>query len=170
MNILDEEVFSVIMAIIVISSILSAGTIIREGFYRDSFSAIGLLNKDCLLGDYPDKALVNGTIELCIFIYNHEGKPILYKVLYKVGFNNTIPSNTTPSIEPIIREFYSILNHNSNTTFKVNIQVNPPRSIKDGETLALIFELWRLNPGNKQWEYTGRWVHLYIKAYKVPLE
>ncbi|WP_236698214.1 DUF1616 domain-containing protein [Pyrodictium occultum] len=159
--IMDEEVFAVIMAVIVVASVFTAAMILRPRSI-EPFTALGLLNEECKIGYYPAEAYPGENLTLCIFVDNHMGEPIYYKVVYKVGNGSTLPSNTTPSPEPPLMEWRGVLGDGGNTTFRVVVPVEPPRGLM-GQRAALIFELWVYDPGKGGWVYTGRWNHLYLK-------
>lgn len=167
MNLLDDEVFAVILAVIIAASILSIAQILRPEAV-ESFSAISILNENCKIGDYPDKVLNGENITLCVFIDNHMGYPAYFQVRYKIGDNETLPTNTTPSPQPTIMVFEVLLDNKANKTFKINIPVNVSEELV-GSRVALIFELWMYDIDSNEWVYTGRWNHLYIRVLEVPL-
>ena len=159
--ILDDEVFAVLMAIVVVASVFTAAQILRPEVV-EPFTAIGLLNERCKIGDYPREVILGENITLCIFVTNYMGRPIYYRVVYRIGTNETLPTNTTPSPEPEIMEWRGVLGHGDNATFKVVVPVQYPEG-KRVDRVALIFELWIYDLDNNRWVYTGRWNHLYVK-------
>ena len=162
--ILDEEVFAVVMAIIVVGSVFSIAQVLKPDVV-EPFTAIGLLNEDCKIGDYPETVVVGENITLCIFVHNYMGYPIYYSVVYKIGTNSTLPSLNMSSPEKPVASWKGFFDHGENTTFKVIVQVSKP-----GEKIALIFELWIYDPEKDLWTYTGRWVHLYVDAVEAPVK
>ncbi len=160
--ILDEEVLAVLLAIITVASVIAAAQLLRPGV-TEPFTALGLLNSQCKIGDYPKRVVLGQRVDLCIFVSNYEGRPIYYKVVYRVGTNRTIPSNSTPSPEPPLAEWRGVLAHGGNTTFTVSVSV--PQWF-NGSRAALIFELWVYNTTAWEWRYTGRWTHLYVDVVK----
>ncbi|MEZ0290292.1 MAG: DUF1616 domain-containing protein [Sulfolobales archaeon] len=157
--ILDEEVFAVILAVSIVASVIGVASVIPRA--TESFMALGLLDEFCRIGSYPSKAYNDSTITLCIFVYNHMGRPVYYKVVYKIGSNTTIPTNTTPSPESVLAEWRGVLNMDSNTTFKIKIPVYAKRI---NSTIALIFELWVWDTSSNSWKYSGVWNHLYVNV------
>jgi uncharacterized membrane protein len=156
--IMDEEVFAVILAIIVVGSVLGVAMIIRPSS-EEPFTALGLLDQNCQIGSYPS-TVVNGTnVNLCLFVYNHMGHPIYYEVVYKIGNNLTIPTNTTPSSSLAIKNWRGVLNNDDNETFHVSV---PVYANNNETSVALIFELWIYNLTTNEWQYTGIWNHLYV--------
>lgn len=109
---------------------------------------------------------MGSNITLCIFVSNYLGKPVMYEVIYRVGTNRTLPTNTTPSPEPEIAKWLGILDHEQNKTFLVKVPIMYPREGRVSR-IALIFELWIYDVKNDKWVYTGRWVHLYLKPVEV---
>lgn len=159
----DDEVFAVILAVSIVASVLGTVLILRP-FSSEKFSAIGLLDENCKIGNYPEIA-VNGTeIKLCLFVYNHLGEPAYYKVVYRIGNNDTLPSNLTSSPAQEIKEWKVILNNDENTTFPISVPVF--LNANETDKAALIFELWAYNMTIGNWEYTGLWTDLYINVTK----
>jgi len=67
------------MAIIVVGSVFSVAQLLRPSV-TEPFTAIGLLNENCEIGDYPSKVFRGENITLCIFLYNYMGYPLLMQV------------------------------------------------------------------------------------------
>ena len=167
MNILDDEVFAVLLAIVVVGSVFAMAQIVRPEIV-EPFTAIGLLNEECRIGDYPKEVLEGQNLTLCIFLYNHMGYPLLMQVRYKIGTNETLPTNTTPSPRPVIKEYEVLLNNNENTTTLVQVPITVSQEYV-GKRVALIFELWVYDTSKHQWVYTGEWNHLYVKVLEAPI-
>ena len=163
--ILDEEVFAVLLAIVVIGSVLGAVLYLRSGFTGESFVALGLLNEKCKIGDYPSKVFENTNVTFCIYVYNHMNKPVYYRVVYKIGSNTTLPTNTTPSPNEVVMSWRGVLGNDENHTFTVNIPVYIPRNLSE-DRLAMIFELWIYDTDRGEWRYTGIWNHHYVQVIK----
>jgi len=165
MNLLDEEVFAVLLAIIVIGSVF---TVAQEFKRIEPFSAIGLLNEECKIGYYPDFVLIGENLTLCIYVYNHMGKPEAFKIIYRFGNLSTLPTNTTPSTAQELWSRIVVLNHGEEKLIRISI---PIPYIPDliGRNATLIFELWIYRPG-EGWVYTGRWVHLHVRVEGVPIK
>ena len=159
----DDEVFAVVMAIIVIGSVFGIAQTLRPAV-TERFTALGLLNSECLIGDYPKTVVAGDNVTLCIFVFNYNGTPIYYRVQFKIGDKSTLPTNTTPSSMPVLKYWEGMIDHNQNTTFKVNVSVNEP-----GPKKAIIFELWYYIPANDTWVYSGRWTHLYVNVVEAPV-
>ncbi len=157
---LDDEVFAVLLAVVIVASTLGIAMVVRDQFVAEPFTAIGLLNENCRIGDYPKYVYPNQTIRLCLYVYNHMGKPVYWKIAYKVGDNKTLPTTNTTSPSPIIAEWRGALNHGFNVTRLVNVSI--PELPANTTRATLIFELYTYNTVEGRWEYTGRWVHLHV--------
>ena len=165
MNLLDEEVFAVIMAIVVVGSVFAAAMQFPRS---EPFDAIGLLNSECKIGDYPDFVLTGENITLCLYVFNYMGEPEAYMIEYKFGTPDTLPTNKTPSTAPVLERLYLVLGHNESTTLREDLPI-PDDPTLIGTNATLIFELWRYNSTSHQWTYTGKWVHLHVRVEGVPL-
>lgn len=164
MNVLDSEVFAVILAVVIVGSAVGIAQLLRSEVV-EPFTALGLLNQDCKIGEYPKYAFAGGELELCVFVYNHMGYPILAKVMYKLGTESDLPTNTTPSRLNPIKNFTVLVPHGGNETFKVKLPVpeNPP----EADRVAVILELWIYDLESGRWVYSGRWNHLYVEVVRI---
>ncbi len=167
MNILDDEVFAVLLAIVIVGSVFAIAQVIRPEV-TEPFTAIGLLNEECRIGHYPKEVFQGQNLTLCIFLYNHMGYPLLMQVRYKIGTNETLPTNTTPSPQPVIKELEVLLDNNDNATILVQVPIAVGGEYV-GKRVALIFELWIYDISKQEWVYTGRWNHLYVKVLEAPI-
>jgi len=158
--ILDEEVFAVILAVSIIASALGIALTLRP-LNPEPFTAIGLLNEDCRIGEYPKTVLNGSVLKLCIYVANYLGEPAYLKVVYKIATNTTLPNTTRPSPQPVIMEWRLVLNNGEEKEFKVSV---PVHMLSNVTRVALVFELWQYSYAKGDWVYTGRWVHLYINV------
>jgi len=164
-DLLDEEVFAVLLAVVVVASVFTAAQEFRS---IERFNAIGLLNEECKIGDYPGFVLRGENITLCIYVYNYMGEPEVFKVVYRFGNPDTLPTNTTPSTAPELWERIIVLDHEQEALLKTGFPVpNDPGLV--GRNATLIFELWMYDTGSGEWVYTGKWVHLHVRVEEVPL-
>ncbi len=159
--ILDDEVLAVITAVATIASVLGVAQLIRPEV-SESFTAVGLLSEDCRVGGYPNKVLVNTSIKLCIYVYNHVGEAIYYSIKYKLGTDTTLPTNTTPSPAAVLAEWGGVLNHGVGETTLVGVPI-PEVGLNNA---VLIFELWLYDVGSNSWVYSGRWTHLHVELIR----
>ncbi len=167
MDVLDEEVFAVIIALTIVGSALGIAQLLRPEV-TEPFVAIGILSSDCRIGDYPKEVFEGEDVRLCIYLYNHLGHPQLMMVKYKLGSRDTLPTNTSGSPEETIKTFIFILNHGSNITKPISVPIPTGEGLV-GKDVALIFELWLYDEGLGDWVYSGRWVHLYVKVREGPI-
>jgi len=167
MNILNDEVFAVILAIMVIGSIFSVAEVLQPRIV-EPFISIGLLNEECKIGDYPGEVFIGENLTLCLLLYNYMGYPVLVQVKYKIGTNETLPTNTTPSPRPAIMIFEKLLDHNENITLLIQVPIAVNKSYV-GKEIALIFELWIYDVNQDNWVYSGIWNQLYVKVLEVPI-
>ncbi|MEM4849034.1 MAG: hypothetical protein QXM55_05310 [Ignisphaera sp.] len=165
MNLLDEEVFAVIIAISIVGSTIAIALVLRPDIV-EPFQALGLLNENLVIGDYPKFVYPMQNLTLGIFVYNHRPYPILVQIRYKIGNSTNLPTNTAPSPEPTIKVYEFLIDIRKNITQKI---VVPIATNKSSGRIALIFELWLYDIDKREWIYTGIWNHLYVDVIKVPL-
>ena len=165
-KITDKEVLAVITALALVGSVVYAASLFRPK-YIEPLTAIGLLDKDCTMGNYPS-IMVNGeNASLCLLLVNYNSTPALLRVDYKIAPPTELPSNTTPSPLRPLRVFYYALPPGANETHRITVPVEVNSSLT-GKRVALVFELWRYDPRAHEWRYTGEWVHLYVRVLPRP--
>ncbi len=156
---LDEEVQAVILAIVVVAAVFAISQYLAAGRVVEPFSELGLLGPNKKIGDYPKEVLVNESINLYLYIGNHEGRSIYYIIYGKLGNKSTFINETVPADAPTIARYEVLLPNDYNETIPVNITVPSP-----GTNYRLIFEMWVLNETTMTPQYHGRWVQLWINV------
>lgn len=165
MNVVNDEVFAVILAIVVIGSVISVATLLRPEV-TEPFVALGLLDKDCKIGSYPEFVVAGSDVDLCLSIFNYKGYPVLAQVRYKIGKNNELPTNTTPADLKTLMNFTRLLDHNEEVLIRTRVPVIINESLVGGN-ITLIFELWVYEASRGEWVYSGVWTHLHVKVAGV---
>ena len=158
-KLIDEEVKAVILAIIIVVGVFSIAQLIASGRVVEPFSAIGLLGPKMKIGDYPKNVLVNQTINLYLFIDNHEGHLMYYVIYAKLGNKSTMINENVSANAPILDRYEIILPHGENITIPVSLKIQRPY-----RNARLIFEMWIYDPVNETLRYHGRWVQLWINV------
>ncbi len=159
--IVDEEVFAVILAVVVVVSVLGIALSIPRN--PEPFTAIGLLDQNCRIGNYPREVPVGYPIELCVFISNNLGRPALLQARIKISYNGSIPTNTTPLAMDGVLNITVFLPHEGNTTRKFSVTL--PEA---GERIVIAGELWEMDLDSGKWLYTGRYVFIRVNATGTP--
>ncbi len=167
MDVLDDEVFAVLIALTIIASVVGITQVLRPEA-TEAFVAIGLLDSECRVGEYPKEVFEGEYVKLCIFLYNHLGRPQLMRVDYKLGSRDTLPTNTSGSPEEVITSFKFLLSHGGNVTKPISALIPTGRGLV-GKEVAMIFELWLYDEDLDGWVYSGRWVHLYVNVREAPI-
>lgn len=158
--ILDEEVLAVLAAILVVSAVFAVAYTINYGRVVEPFSELGILGSKGKIGDYPREVLVGRPFPLNVYVGNHEGRAMFYKILVK-----HIPgSNVTPPIpvDPIL-EVRVILQHNSSRIIPIWITLYEPMVRS-----RLIFEMWVFNESIGGFAYKGIWNQLWLNVSSIP--
>jgi len=163
-NVLDEEVFAVILAISVVGSVLASASVLRPEVV-EPFTALGLLDSSCRIGEYPREVYPGEEVELCVYVYNHVGYPILAQVRYKIVETGDLPTNSTPSRAPTIKNITTLVPHRREVLRKVKLIIPP--DAPQGESVALVLELWLYDIRTGGWTYSGRWNHFYVRVLGV---
>lgn len=79
MNVINGEVFAVVPAILVVGLVLPFAAVIRPEVV-EPFTAPGLLDPNCRIGRYLVEVSLGDDMELCVYIHNQMGYPVLAQV------------------------------------------------------------------------------------------
>ena len=153
---IDEEVWAVVLAIVVVIAVFSVSQLLLAGRVVEPFSELGLLGKNRKIGDYPTNLVVGDEAFFYVYVGNHMGKPMYYRVLVKLG---TAQTPIDPAPIPPIYIFDRILEHNETWIFPVSIPMDEPAN-----NLRLIVELWIYNSSIGDFQYHSRWTQLWINV------
>ena len=138
--ILDEEVLAAIAAIVIVASVLAVAQIINSGRVVEPFSELGILGPNMKIGDYPKELIAGFPFKLYLYLGNHEGKSVYYRILIKLGNKTSIINETTPLNSTPIIEIRRILVHNSIWIYPLDITFVTPRINE-----RLVVEMWIYN-------------------------
>lgn len=156
---LNDEVFAVILALSVVSSVLGIAITIPRN--PEAFTALGLLGEHERIGGYPREVYVGIPFELNIFIANYMGSAKLFMVKAKLGYGS-IPSESTPLGTPTLLEKFVVLCHSCNTTIPMTMTLSEPF-----RNQTIVFELYVFDVKEKKWCYTGSYTFLRVNVSEV---
>ncbi|MCD6235469.1 MAG: DUF1616 domain-containing protein [Thaumarchaeota archaeon] len=156
---IDDEVKAVVLAIIIVAGVFAVAQLATSGRVVEPFSALGLLGPEKKIGDYPKEVLANQTINLYLFVDNHEGRVMYYVIYAKLGNKSTVINENVSASAPILDTYEVILPHGENATIPVSIKIPKPYT-----NARLIFEMWVYDPENRSVSYYGRWVQLWLNV------
>jgi len=157
--VIDDEVKGVVLAIVIVAGVFLIAHLISFGKVVEPFSALGLLGPKMKIGDYPKNVLVNQSINLYLFVENHEGRVMYYVIYAKLGNKSTVINENVSSDAPILKAYEVILPHGENTTIPIHLRIARPYS-----NARLIFEMWVYDPEKDKLSYHGRWVQLWLNV------
>lgn len=158
---LSDEVLAVVVAITVVGSALSIAATLPRG--SEPFTALGLLNEEGRIGEYPSEVFVGERVRLRLFIANYMGYTALFMVQGKIGYGD-IPTNEAPLNSTPIMVKYIVVCNKCNATTPVEVVFDRPWTNQ-----TLVFELYIYDSGRGLWSYTGRYVFLRLNAVEVAL-
>ncbi|MCP8309502.1 MAG: DUF1616 domain-containing protein, partial [archaeon] len=82
---IDEEVSTVALAVIVVIGAFSVSQAFLAGRVVEPFSELAVLGQNQKIGDYPKSLMVSENFTLYLYVGNHEGKVMYYRVYVKLG-------------------------------------------------------------------------------------
>jgi uncharacterized membrane protein len=157
----DEEVLAVLTALTIIVAVLAGFQAFYSGRVVEPFSELGLLDSSGKIGKYPKEVSAGSPLLLNVYVGNHEGRAVYYRVLVKAGDKSSFINASTPlPAEPLI-DIRTILSHNSSRIIPVNVVLNKP-----AVNVRLVFEMWIYDESSGVFKYHGRWNQLWINVTK----
>jgi len=155
----DEEVFAVVLAILVVVSVFAVAQTFFAGRVVEPFSELGVLGPYMKIGDYPREVHIGEKFKLYIYVGNHMGRVMYYIVYIKLG-NQSIPLNFTyPYPAPIIVGYERIIMHNESWIFPIYLSIN-----ETGINYRLVFELWIYNETTMSEQFHQRTCQLWLNV------
>ena len=155
----DEEVFAVVLAILVVVGVFAVAQVFFAGRIVEPFSELGVLGPHMKIGDYPRELHVGEKFKLYVYVGNHMGRVMYYIVYIKLG-NQSIPLNFTyPYPTPIIVGYERIIMHNESWIFPIYLSIN-----KTGINYRLVFELWIYNETTMSEQFHQRTCQLWLNV------
>lgn len=162
--VLNEEVLAVLAAIVLVSAVFAGIQAFNAGRVIEPFSELGLLGPGGKIGDYPKQVVAGLPFQLNVYIGNHEGKTVYYRVLVKLGDKASTINETNPLQAEPMMEVRAVLSHNMSQTIPINVTLN-----RAATGLRLVFEMWIFNETSGAFSYHGRWNQLWLNVTEPTL-
>jgi uncharacterized membrane protein len=156
---IDEEVKAVVLALIFVIGAFSVSQAFLAGRVVEPFSEIAILGPNQKIGDYPKNLTVGENFTLYLYVGNHEGKVMYYRVYVKLGNQSSIINESTPLDAPPIAQYEKILANNQTWLKPITLHIDEP-----GINYRLVFELWIYDSSLGKFRYHGRWLQLWINS------
>jgi uncharacterized membrane protein len=158
--VLDDKVLAVLTLIIVVASIVfEIAQMVNAGRVVEPFSELGLLGPSGRIGDYPRQVEAGTPFPLHVYIGNHEGRTVYYRVLAKTGNKSSVIDEKTPLTAEPVMDLRIVLSHNSSAIIPVSLMVQEPAT-----NARLVLELWVFNETLGAFIYHGRWNQLWLNV------
>ena len=155
----DERIQAVLMIIVLAYGVLTAAPVILGDRVVEPFSELGILGPEMKLGDYPREVALGDSVDLYLYLGNHEGSLMYYRVLVKQGDQSMNVSDTDPYTGTVLTQYEHVLGDEFNTTIPISIQYADP-----GVNQRMVFELYKYNPETNMFSYNGNWVQLWMNV------
>jgi uncharacterized membrane protein len=156
----DDEFKIVALMIIGFMIVIAAYPILVEKRGEvEPFSELGILGPGGKLGDYPREVNVGQSINLYIYVGNHEGNAEYFKVVAKTGNTKSNLTDTTPLNAPILASWDFILANDENSTIPIKLSLPVA-----GLNQRLVFELERYDTTSQSFVYHQRWTQLWMNV------
>ena len=154
-----ERIQAALMIIILAYGVLVSAPVILGDRVVEPFTELGLLGPEMKLGDYPRMVEVGEPIDLYLYLGNHEGELMYYRVLVKQGDQSMNVSDTDPYEGGSLMQYDWVLNDESNNTMPISLRLT-----ESGVNRRLVFELYKYEPASRMFAYDGIWVQLWMNV------
>jgi len=158
-NLIDERVTAALVALIVVVGAFSVSQAFLAGRVVEPFSELGVLGPNQKIGDYPNSMLVGENFTLYLYVGNHEGRSMYYRVYVKLSDRSSLVNENTSLDAPHIAYHDVILQNNQTWLKPVTLHIDKP-----GTNLRLVFELWTYTPDQEAFTYHNRWLQLWVNV------
>ena len=155
----DERIQAALMIIVLAYGVLTAAPVLLGDRVVEPFSELGLLGPEMKLGDYPREVALGETVDLYLYLGNHEGGITYYRVLVKQGDQSMNVSDTEPYSGIVLTQYEHVLSDEFNTTMPISVQYRDP-----GVNQRMVFELYKYSPETGGFRYDGVWVQLWMNV------
>jgi uncharacterized membrane protein len=153
----DEKIQAVLISLLLAYGALVAAPVILGNRVVEPFSELGLLGPEMKLGDYPQEVQVGESFDLFLYLGNHEGEPVYYRVLVKLGSREVNVSDEEPYLGSLIDSYEHALADEENVTIPISLSVP-----EEGVNRRLVFELYKHD--RDEFKYDGIWVQLWLNV------
>ncbi len=141
--------------------LIIAGFTVFQAVFADRvvepFSELGILGPNMKLGDYPRELEIGEEFNLFLYLGNHEGRVVYYRVLVKIGDQEMNMSDTEALDVPTFRFYDQALQDQANVTLPISLQLD-----EAGENKRLVFELHRYETETNGFFYHNIWAQLWL--------
>ena len=129
----------------------------------EPFSELGVLGPNMKLGDYPREVGVGEDFGLYLYLGNHEGRSMYYRVLVKLGDQAVNVSDSEPMEAPAVAFYEAFLPDGGNETLPIVLSL-----AETGVNSRLVFELHGYDTEMDGFEYMGQWCQLWLNVTAPP--
>lgn len=123
------------------------------------FSEVGILGPSGKIAGYPANVTAGENFTLDLFVANHEGRVMYYRVYEKVGNRSSTVSQSAPMSAPTVAYFDVVLKDNQSLLTPVTIDLEIPAA-----NARLVFELWAYSADLGSFEYEGAWAQIWLNV------
>ncbi len=156
---IDEEVTAVVLAVVVVVGVFSVSQTIFAGRIVEPFSELAVLGPGKMIGDYPSTVVTGEPFQLYLYVGNHEGHAMYYRVLVKLSDQASNVSETQPLDAPALAYYETVVQHGGNQTRPITLSLGTA-----GLNRRLVFELHAYNTELERFTYHGRWCQLWLNV------
>lgn len=152
-----------VLAIVVVVGVFAVSQSVFANRVVEPFSELAVLGEKMKIGDYPKELVVGQPFSLYLYLGNHEGHVMYYRVLVKLGDRDMNVSDVQPLDAPVLASYEAMFGHGGNQTIPVSMSLAAP-----GLNRRLVFELHAYDTEADVFVYHGRWCQLWLNVTSPP--
>lgn len=156
---IDDELKAVALALICVVAVGTVYPILASRRIVEPYSEIGVLGSRGKIGDYPRQLAVGQRFNLTIYVGNYEGRAEYYRVMAKVGDEQSTITDIVPMNVPPFSYWDFILMNGQNSSLPVTLAIN-----EAGLNRRLVFELHIFDSDSSDFVYHQRWIQLWMNV------
>ena len=159
--IIDDEVKAVLLVVILVGGVFTVSQAFGGGLVVEPFSELAVLGPNQKLVDYPRTVVTGQSFHLFVYVGNHEGRIMFYRVLVKLDLGGqTSNSSDTPPLDITpLASCEQVIQHGGNYTTPISLTLT-----EAGLNQRLVFELWAFNEDTNQFQYHSRYCQLWLNV------
>ncbi len=156
---IDEKIQAAIMLFLLAIGVLTVAPVLFGDRVVEPFSELGILGPGMMLGDYPNQVISGERVDLFLYLGNHEGRIMYYRVDVRLGDQSINVSDTQPYPGQILTSYKRVLPDEANITVPIWFNIN-----ESGENRRVVFELYKYHSDTRDFRYDGNWVQLWMNV------
>ena len=155
---IDDNLQAAAVGVIVLIAVFNVSGYYLANRNVEPFSELGILGPNQKIADYPTTLMTGQNFTLYLYVGNHEGHVMYYRVLVKQGDRSNANGNSSLSAPPMA-SYGMVLRDNQPYLDPVTFSLG-----HNGTNVRLVFELWAFETNSSSFVYDLRSTWIYVNV------